>query len=198
MSAPRVLIAGFEPFGGDERNPSGELALEMAAAHTLKARVQGHVLPVVFREASRRVQSLIKRIEPEIALLTGLAAGSSALALERVGVNYFDAGGHRDETIIQGAPDAYFSPFPVTRLVEALRSEGVPARASLSAGSYCCNEVLFAGLHTASSLGLKTRVGFVHLPYLPAQAEGRGVDSMPRALQRKGLELILARLLGGG
>ena len=198
MSAPSVLIAGFEPFGGDERNPSGELALEIAAAHTLKARVQGHVLPVVFREASRRIQSLIKRDEPEVALLTGLAAGSSALALERVGVNYFHEGEHRDEKIILDAPDAYFSPFPVTQLVEALRSKGVPARASLSAGSYCCNEVLFAGLHTAASLGLKTRVGFVHLPYLPKQAEGRGVDSMPRALQRKGLELILARLLGAG
>ncbi len=198
MSAPSVLIAGFEPFGGDERNPSGELALEIAAAHTLKARVQGHVLPVVFQEASRRIQSLIKREEPEVALLTGLAAGSSALALERVGVNYFHEGEHRDEKIIPDAPDAYFSPFPVTQLVEALRSEGVPARASLSAGSYCCNEVLFAGLHTAASLGLKTRVGFVHLPYLPKQAEGRGVDSMPRALQRKGLELILARLLGAG
>lgn len=197
MSAPSVLIAGFEPFGGDERNPSGELALEIAAAHTLKARVQGHVLPVIFREASRRIQSLIRE-EPEIALLTGLAAGSSALALERVGVNYFHEGEHRDEKIIPGAPDAYFSPFPVTQLVEALRSEGVPARASLSAGSYCCNEVLFAGLHAAASLGLKTRVGFVHLPYLPKQAEGRGVDSMPRALQRKGLELILVRLLGGG
>ncbi len=198
MSAPRVLIAGFEPFGGDERNPSGELALEIAASHTLNARIEGHVLPVVFKEASRRIQSLIKRDAPEIALLTGLAAGSSALALERVGVNYFDHGEHRDEAVIQGAPDAYFSPFPVTRLVEALRSEGVPARASLSAGSYCCNEVLFAGLHTASSLGLKTRVGFVHLPYLPKQAEGRGVESMPRALQRKGLESILAQLLGGG
>ena len=128
-----------------------------------------------------------------------MASGSSALALERVGVNYFHQGEHRDEKIIQGAPDAYFSAFPVTELVKALRSEGVPARSSLSAGSYCCNEVLFAGLHAAASLGLETRVGFVHLPYFPEQTEGRrGMESMPRALQRQGLELILARLLGGG
>ena len=198
MSLPTVLLAGFEPFGGADRNPSGELAKEIAESSALDAQIRSVVLPVEFRVAGKRVQELVAQERPDIALLTGLAAGSSSLAVERVAVNYFSAGAVRDEKVLEGAPDAYFSPFPVTELVEALNAEGIPARASLSAGSYCCNEALFLAIHTASSLGLSARAGFVHLPYFPEQPEARDSASMPRALQRRGIESILARLLRVG
>ncbi len=198
--APRVLITGFEPFGGGDRNPSGELALELRDQHGLPADVTAEVLPVVFRKASAIVRALITDTRPAIVFAMGLAGSDAALHVERRGVNYFRGGPDNEgrsyggEEIVEGGPEAYPSTFPVARLLDASRQCGVPARDSRSAGSYCCNEVLYTALHTCAEESIDAAVGFVHLPAFPAMV-GEGGASMACEMQFEGLRAMLAALV---
>ncbi len=196
-----VLITGFDPFGGGDRNPSGELALELAERHGLGADARAEVLPVVFRQASGAMRRLITETRPDVVLAMGLAGGATTLRVERIGVNFFrggpdNAGDRYDgEEIAPGGPPAYFSMFPIDRLLAESRDCGVPARDSLSAGSYCCNEVLYAALHTCAEQSIEASVGFVHLPAFPDMVgEGSG-PSMAREVQFRGLQAMLGVLI---
>ncbi|MAF13072.1 pyroglutamyl-peptidase I [Candidatus Poribacteria bacterium] len=203
---PTVLITGFEPFDGGDRNPSGELALELAERHGFAADVRAEVLPVVFRKASAAVRDLIAETRPDIVMGLGLAGGASTLRVERIGVNFFrggpdnDGDRYEDEEVIPGGPAAYFSTFPIARLLAAIEGCGVPARDSLSAGSYCCNEVLYAALHACAGRSPEhsevASVGFVHLPPFPEMVgEGSG-SGMMCELQFRGLQAMLGVLIG--
>jgi pyroglutamyl-peptidase len=200
--ATTVLITGFEPFGGGDRNPSGELALELGERHGFAADVRAEVLPVVFRKASAGMRDLIAEMRPDIVMGLGLAGGASTLRVERIGVNFFRGGPdnagarYEDEEVIPGGPAAYFSTFPIARLLTAIEGCGVSARDSLSAGSYCCNEVLYAALHACAKHAMQASVGFVHLPPFPDMVgEGSG-SSMARELQFRGLQAMLGVLIG--
>ena len=196
---PYVLVTGFEPYGGVERNPSGELAVELATMHDLPARIEAEVLPVVFRKAGARIRARLLEEPPDIVLLLGLAWGAKALTFERLGINLFaggpdNEGGTFEETsIVSGAPAAYFATIPVRDVLARLDAEGVPARESFFAGRYCCNEVLFTALHVCAERSLGTRVGFVHLPRFPEQGERDG--GVARDVQRNGLRLTLSLLV---
>jgi pyroglutamyl-peptidase len=202
---PQVLITGFEPFGGGDRNPSAELARELGGRHGLAADIRAEVLPVVFRKASAAMRDLIADTRPDIVFAMGLAGGAATLRVERIGANYFSAGpdneGNRyeDEEVVPRGPAAYFSTFPIPRMLAASRECGVPARDSLSAGSYCCNEVLYAALHTCAEMSSDVldgpRVGFVHLPAFPEMVGEGGGPSMARDVQFEGLRAMLAALI---
>lgn len=198
----KVLITGFEPFGGGDRNPSGELALELASGHGFAAEARAEVLPVVFRAASATMRDLITETRPDVVLALGLAGGAATLRVERISVNFFrggpdNAGGrYEDEEVVPGGPPAYFSTVPMARVLAASRAVGVPACDSLSAGSYCCNEVLYGALHTCAELPIDASVGFVHLPRFPEMVgEGSG-PSMAREAQFRGLQAMLGVLVG--
>ncbi len=198
---PTVLVTGFEPFGGGDRNPSGELARELGERHGLAADVRAEVLPVVFRKASATMRGLVADTRSDIVFAMGLAGGATTLRVERIGVNYFSAGpdneGNRyeDEEVVPGGPAAYFSTFPIARVLAASRERGAPARDSQSAGSYCCNEVLYAALHACAELRMTAQVGFVHLPAFPEMVGDGGGPSMARDVQFEGLRAMLAALV---
>lgn len=199
-----VLITGFEPFGGGDRNPSGELAIELANGHGFSAEARGEVLPVVFRAASAAMRGLITETRPDVVLALGLAGGATTLRVERIGVNFFRGGPdnagdrYEDEEVVPGGPPAYFSTFPISELLTASRERGVPARDSLSAGSYCCNEVLYTALHACAEEAIPARVGFVHLPRFPEMVgEGTGA-SMARDVQFRALQAMLGVLIETG
>ena len=58
-------------------------------------------------------------------------------------------------------------------MVAAIRAKGIPARLSYSAGAYVCNDLMYTLLNHFR--GTDTRVGFVHVPYIPSQ----GTPSLP-------------------
>ena len=61
-----------------------------------------------------------------------------------------------------------------------LRGLGIPARTSLSAGSFVCNPVFFVLAHLIATRHTDMRGGFVHVPWLPEQAvRHAGQSSMP-------------------
>lgn len=171
----KLLITGFDPFGGQLLNPS------WAAVEQLPERIGDYVLcklaiPTVFGEAARLVLEKAAQFQPDVILSVGLAGGRDAVTPERIAVNIRDAripdnAGNqpRGEFAVPDGPAAYFSTVPVENMAQAIQEAGVPGAVSNTAGTYVCNDVLYTLLHHYS--GTQVRVGFLHVPYLPEQGE---------------------------
>lgn len=186
-----VLLTGFEPFGGDTVNPSGEAVRRVAAQWEGPARLVTDVLPVTFEGAAARLRELLAAHRPDVVLATGLAGGRATVGVERVAVNLLDAripdnAGHQpvDVPSVLGAPAAAFSTVPVKAVAAAIAAAGIPAEVSHSAGTFVCNHVFFTALHEASP---RARVGFVHVPWssdhAPEGQPGLPADAIAEAVR---------------
>ena len=85
---------------------------------------------------------------------------------------------------------------PRSRLPEilaALTAEGIPAYVSNTAGTFLCNQTLYATLHEIATRELTARAGFIHLPLLPAMVAASRLDqpSMDLPLMLRGVETAL-------
>ena len=88
MTASRlVLLSGFEPFGGSDRNPSAELAARLAGASIGAFRLETLTLPVVTVVAGDLLEAAIYRFDPEFVVSTGEDGRAKAIRVERVAVN---------------------------------------------------------------------------------------------------------------
>lgn len=176
----KLLITGFDPFGGETINPSWEaverLPSEIGIYSLIKIRI-----PVVFKEASEIVLKAAEKINPEVILCIGQAGGRNAITPELVGINLRNASipdnsGYqpKDEPIVPGGNVAYFSTLPVRKMAEAINASGLPSNVSYSAGAYVCNDLLYTLLFRFD--GSKTRVGFIHIPYCTEQNKEPSMD----------------------
>ena len=165
----KLLITGFEPFGGESTNPSWD------SVERLPEEINGYKLtklrlPVVFGEAAEKTVALASETEPDVILCIGQAGGRAAVTPELVGINLRhasipDNSGNQptDEPIAPNGETAYFSTLPVRRIADAVKNAGIPAAVSYSAGAYVCNDLLYTLLDRFKDT--KTRVGFIHIPY---------------------------------
>ncbi len=76
--------------------------------------------------------------------------------------------------LIESAPVAYRSEFPLGAWSIALREAGIPAAVSYHAGTYLCNAAMFLSHHWYEQRGIDARVGFIHLPLNEEQAHSSG------------------------
>ena len=202
--APRVLLTGFEPFGGEAVNPSQEIVRALDGATIAAHRVVGSVLPVSFAATLPMLEHLVERHRPALVLALGQAGGRSEISLERVAVNFIDAriadnDGLQpiDVPVVAGAPAAYFTSLPAKAIVAQLRARGIPAAPSLSAGSFVCNQVFFAIAHLLAARLPQARGGFVHVPWLPQQAAQQpGQPSMALETMIEGVRATIECALG--
>ena len=197
-----VLVTGFEPFGGEDTNPSWDLCallprtIDAASIVTLR-------VPCEFRRSIETVAAAIDRLKPSLVICVGQASGRSALSMERVAINVDDAriadnagASPVDEPIAASGPAAHFATLPIKAMVAAARDAGVPAVVSNSAGTYVCNHLMYGVLHHIAASGLDARAGFIHVPYADAQVNG--VDSVPSmaiATMARGIEAAIAAAL---
>jgi pyroglutamyl-peptidase len=195
---PRILLTGFDPFGGETINPSWEAARALHGRRIGGHRVVARQVPTEFAASLRLLRAALRETAPAIVLGVGQAGGRTQLSLERVAINLQDAripdnAGAQpvDEPVIAGAPAAYFSTLPLKAMLVALHEAGVPAAISHTAGTYVCNHLAYAMLHwTARKRGV--RAGFIHIPWLPVQAAPRhGAASMALEEMVRGLEVAL-------
>lgn len=171
----KLLITGFDPFGGETINPAWE------AVKLLPGTLGEYVLckleiPTVFGLAARTVLEEAGKLQPDVILCIGQAGGRAAVTPERIGVNLRDASipdnaGNqpREMPIVPSGPDGIFSTVPVSAMAEAIREAGLPGAVSGTAGCFVCNDTLYTLLHHYANTDVK--VGFVHVPYLPQQGE---------------------------
>jgi pyroglutamyl-peptidase len=199
----RILLTGFEPFGGQSINPSWEVARTLQGAVIAGAQVTAVQLPCVFAQALPVLQQALDTHSPDIVLALGQAEGRCDFSVERVAINVQDAripdnAGAQpiDVPVIDGGPVAYFSTLPIKSLVAGLKAAGFAASVSQTAGTFVCNQVFYALQHTLAGLGVHS--GFVHLPLLPEQAahwKGPTLPSWPASLQIAAAQQALAVLV---
>jgi pyroglutamyl-peptidase len=176
----KVLLTGFEPFGTATSNPSGEIVKQISGDNIVTAN-----LPVAYTQSAERLLALIAEHNPDVVICLGQAEGRTQITPEKVAINLDDArladneGVLRNDVkIIEGGPDAYFSTLPINEIVEAIKSRGVPAAVSLSAGAFLCNHVFYVVQNKFA--GTNVRSGFVHVPLMDSQAsEFPGLPTMP-------------------
>lgn len=192
-----LLLTGFAPFGGEELNPSWEAVRRLNGERLGDLPVVAAQLPTEFGAALRVLDELLDRHRPTLVVAVGQAGGRAELSLERIAINVDDAripdnGGRQpiDEPVVPGGPAAYFSTLPIKAMVHALRAAGFPAAVSQTAGTFVCNHVFYGLQHRLQGTGV--RGGFIHIPYLPAQAANQpGAPSMALETLVAGLRLAL-------
>ncbi len=191
----KLLITGFEPFGGEEINPSWEtvsrLPDEIGGYTLTKLRV-----PVVFGEAAQVVLAAAEELMPDAILCVGQAGGRGSITPELVAINLRyakipDNNGQqpKDEPITKEGPCAYFSTLPARQMAEAIAAAGVAAQVSYSAGAYVCNDLFYTLLHHYHNA--HTKVGFVHIPY---SAEQGKEPAMKMADMIKGITVAIENM----
>jgi len=197
----KILVTAFEPFGGDEINPS-QTTLQLLPEQIDSAQLYKLVLPVVFYEATEKLYQAIEEIKPHAVLSLGLAGGRRGISVEKIAINLIDAriadnAGNQphDLPIINEGPAAYFSSLPVREIVENLQKEGLPAQISYSAGTFVCNQVMYGLLdylhkHQPSAIG-----GFIHLPYLDSLVKDDQTAFLTQAQMSQGVETAIRTII---
>lgn len=171
----KVLVTGFEPFGGDAVNPSAEIARHLP--HRVgDARIATAVLPVVYYESLVMLGRLLALQRPDAVLCLGLAGGARAVTLETRAVNLNDApipdnDGRqpRGEPIRPGGEAALPPTLPLSRIFRSLRRLSVPADSSQSAGTFLCNHVFYGLMHHIHHDDPSVMGGFIHVPFIAEQ-----------------------------
>ena len=190
----KLLITGFDPFGGESVNPSWE------AVRQLPDRIGQYELtkmqiPTVFGKAFEEVLAAAEALQPDAVISVGQAGGRDSVTPEVVAINLREAGIPDNEgnqpvnvPVIPGGPAAYFATIPVRDMVRAVKDAGIPCKLSYSAGAFVCNDVLYSMLHHCRET--TTQVGFIHVPYLPRQAK-ENVPSMEEETIVKALTIAI-------
>ncbi|EMB9228623.1 pyroglutamyl-peptidase I [Vibrio harveyi] len=170
----KVLITGFEPFGGESINPALEAVKRLNGRKLDGGEVVMCQVPVTRYESIEAVIESIELHQPDIVITVGQAAGRTAITPERVAINVDDFripdnGGHQpiDEPVIPGGPDAYFTTLPIKAITRALQQENIPCQVSNTAGTFVCNHLFYGVQHYLRDKSV--RHGFVHIPLLPEQ-----------------------------
>ncbi len=198
----KILVTGFDPFGGDTINP----ALE--AVNLLPYEIQGHTIekleiPTVFNKSKVTIENKLKATHFDIVLAIGQAGGRFELTPERIGINIDDAripdneGNQPIDEMIQSSGDAaYFSNLPVKRMTEAIKTAGVPARLSNTAGTFVCNHILYQLEFLQATQFPNIKFGFIHVPFIPEQVTDKPEQpSMSIQTIAKGLKAALESII---
>ena len=171
----KLLITGFDPFGGAVINPAYE-AVKLLPDHIAGFDIIKLEVPTVFVDDGLVLSKAIEENHPDVVICVGQAGGRSGMTIEKVAVNLMDARipdnkGQQplDELICRDGENAYFAKLPVKAMVKAMKDKGIPARLSYSAGTYVCNDIMYRLLYLIDKKYPDMRGGFVHVPYLPEQ-----------------------------
>jgi len=178
MEPWNVLLTGFEPFGELPTNPSQAVVEALQGRTIAGSRIEGVVLPCVFEEAPRRLQSAIRRLKPVAVVCLGLAHRSRVLRLERRATNWVQAripdnAGRqpRGIPVIRGGPSRHTGTLPAREILDAWVRASLPGRLSDSAGGYVCNHLYYHLLHLLHTRSIPA--GFIHLPPIPREPRQR-------------------------
>lgn len=187
----KILLTGFEPFGGHDTNPSWDCLQALPAIPG--AEIVCERLPVSFSQAPQALRSALERYQPQAVICLGVAVGRKKITPEKIAINLAhgriaDNDGDQpvDASLISDGPDGQFSTLPVFALADELESAGIPAQVSYSAGAYVCNCVMYHLLDWAVPRGISA--GFVHVPGemdMPVEVCTKAVERMVAYLTKK-------------
>ena len=171
----KILLTGFEPFGGETVNPAQE-AVALVKEEIKGAQVVKCYVPVVFGKAIETVHAAMVKENPDVVFCIGQAGGRFEVTPERVAINCDDARipdneGNQpvDQPVFADGANAYFSTLPVKKMVEYMKKANVPAAISNTAGTYVCNHLMYGVRYYIEKEFPNTIGGFMHVPFLHEQ-----------------------------
>lgn len=175
----KILVTGFDPFGGEDMNPAYEAVKRLPDTISRFEIVKAEI-PTVFHDSKDVIRDLLMADDFNFVLSVGLAGGRNEICVERIGINIDDAripdnAGEQpiDQVIEKEGPAAYFSNMPVKRMVRAIGHAGIPARLSNTAGTFVCNHVLYQLGNLTDKEFPDLKFGFIHVPYATEQVENK-------------------------
>lgn len=171
----KILLTGFEPFGGESVNPAKE-AVKLVKEEIKGAQIVKCYVPVVFGKAIETVHAAMKEENPDVVLCIGQAGGRYEVTPERVAINCDDGRipdneGNQpvDQPVFADGANAYFSTLPIKKMVEYMKKANIPAAISNTAGTYVCNHLMYGVRYYIEKEFPNTIGGFMHVPYLHEQ-----------------------------
>lgn len=171
----KILITGFDPFGGEKINPALE-AVKGMKDNIEDVEIVKKMIPTVFRKSIDELEKAIIENNPDVVICVGQAGGRIPITVERVAINLDDAGikdneGNApiDEKIFEDGENAYFSSLPIKAIVEEIKKNQIPADVSNTAGTFVCNHIMYGLLYLIDKKYKNIRGGFIHVPFIPVQ-----------------------------
>lgn len=175
----RLLVTGFGPFPRMPRNPSGGLALAIAASPRLRLHgiaARACVLTTAYATLAAELDPLLGD-EPDAVLLVGVAARSTKVRIERHASSrrstlFPDTLGDMPERLETGAgdrtPKSRRTDVNTIAALRRLPGRSLPARDSRDAGRYLCNAAYFR------ALARRGPTLFAHIPKEPVPRRIKG------------------------
>ena len=166
----KLLMTGFEPFMDFTVNPTMRIVEELNGQTVGDYEIIGKIMTVDFNSSGQQLLSHIEEVQPDAVVSLGLAGGRYKITPERIAINFKDGEkdnlGNKpvDEPIQPDGEPAYLSTLPIRKMVNRLLEVGLPAEVSNTAGTYLCNNVMYEGLHYASTHHPSIPSGFIHIP----------------------------------
>lgn len=198
----KILVTGFDPFGGEKINPALEAVKGLA--DTIKgAEIKKLEIPTVFGKSADVVKAAIEEFKPDYVLNIGQAGGRFAISPERVAINVDDARiadneGNQpiDVAIKEDGEAAYFTQLPVKAMVTAIKKAGVPGEVSNTAGTFVCNHIMYQAQYMIHKNYPEIKGGFIHVPYIPEQVVDKaGQPAMSLSDMTKGLTAAIEAIV---
>lgn len=195
----KLLITGFDPFGGEKINPAYE-AVKRLPDQIKGADIIKMEIPTVFEKEGKILEKGILEHNPDAVICVGQAGGRSAITVEKVAVNLMEAripdnDGKKplDRPVCEDGENAYFAKLPVKAMVQNIREHRIPAKVSYTAGTFVCNDVMYRLLYMIDRKFPDMKGGFIHVPYLPEQVVNLpdGTPSMSAQMIADALEYAL-------
>ena len=190
----KIIVTGFDPFGGEKINPSIECVKSLPEIEGVELiRLE---LPTVFKESAKRLNEVINDVKPDAVLSVGQAGGRAGITMERIAINVDDARipdnisqQPIDEAIQLDGEAAYFTTLSIKRIVKAIREAGISAEVSNSAGTFVCNHIMYQALFAATKADKPFKAGFMHIPFIPEQTTDK--PSLPLEESTKALQIAI-------
>ena len=198
----KILVTGFDPFGGEPINPAIEsvkrLPDNIEGAEIIKLEI-----PTVRKKSLEKIEKAINEHNPDVILSIGQAGGRFDISIERIGINLDDFRipdneGNQiiDEPIFPDGENSYFVKLPVKAMVQNVQKNNIPASVSYTAGTFVCNHVLYGVLYLIEKKYKGKKSGFIHIPFLPQQViDKRNMPSMELNTIVKGLTAAIEAIV---
>jgi len=195
----KVLLTGFEPFGGATDNPSMAIAKALDGYTEEDFLVRSKILPVERYTSVNVALECVKDFEPDIVIALGVAGGRAQITPEKVAINFDDfriadnAGNQPVGALFaEEAPTAYFSTLPINAMTSAMLQNEIPAGVSFTAGTFVCNHLMFGLLDNIEKNNLPIRAGFVHIPQAAEFAVHEAELTLPLDVMIQGVKQCIA------
>ena len=192
----KVLITGFDPFGGEPINPAWE-AVKRLPDNIDGVEIVKLQIPTVFKKSAKKLFENIDTVKPDVVICVGQAGGRYEFCVERVAINLDDGRipdneGYQpvDVKVFEDGENAYFSSLPIKAMVAEIRKADIPASVSNSAGTFVCNHLMYGVLYTIAKKYPSMCGGFMHVPFITSQVVNRPTNTPSLSLDTivKGIE----------